>query len=99
MQRLWLGSQAVTVTASEDNIEEALKAWPYTSWLDGFKEKHLHVKYKYELHRASMPRNGGGDLYLNFGARPRIRLQGVAHSPKFGKGDLPGILGENRQLQ
>ena len=56
------------------------------------------MKYKYELHRASMPRNGGGDLYLNFGARPRIRLQGVAHSPKFGKGNWAGRLEEKRSF-
>ena len=35
-----------------------------------------------------MPRSGEGDLWLNYDNDPKITLQGVAQSPKFGKGIL-----------
>jgi hypothetical protein len=48
----------------------------------------MHIGYEYQLHRATMPRSGEGDLWLNYEGQPKISLQGVAQSPKFGKGIL-----------
>lgn len=50
------------------------------------QEPYMHIAYEYQLHRTTMPRSGEGDLWLNYEGDPKIRLQGVAQSPKFGKG-------------
>eukprot|EP00435_Cladocopium_sp_Y103_P053889 s945_g17.t1 len=52
----------------------------------------MHIGYEYQLHRASMPRSGEGDLWLNYEGEPKISLQGVAQSPKFGKGTIRILL-------
>lgn len=56
------------------------------------KEPYMHIGYEYQLHRATMPRSGEGDLWLNYEGQPKISLQGVAQSPKFGKGTIRILL-------
>ena len=61
--------------------------WPW-SFNSDCEEPYMHIGYEYQLHRATMPRSGEGDLWLNYEGQPKISLQGVAQSPKFGKGIL-----------
>ncbi|CAJ1337575.1 unnamed protein product [Effrenium voratum] len=53
---------------------------------------YMHVAYDYQLHRASMPRSGEGDLWISWEAQPVVRLRGVATSPKFGRGVITLVL-------
>lgn len=52
------------------------------------QEPYWHLGYEYSLHRTTMPRSGEGDLWINYENDPKITLQGVAQSPKFGTGIL-----------
>eukprot|EP00434_Breviolum_minutum_P027096 symbB.v1.2.023963.t1/scaffold2235.1/size84994/2 len=56
------------------------------------KEPYWHLGYEYSLHRTTMPRSGEGDLWINYENDPKITLQGVAQSPKFGKGKITIVL-------
>ncbi|CAK9019661.1 unnamed protein product [Durusdinium trenchii] len=56
------------------------------------KAQHMHISYEYQLHRTNMPRQGQGDLWVNLQSAPRVRLWGIAHSPKFGKGTITILL-------
>ena len=60
--------------------------WREVSTATGCEEPYMHIGYEYQLHRATMPRSGEGDLWMNYEGQPKISLQGVAQSPKFGKG-------------
>jgi len=59
------------------------------SFTEMAKEPYWHIGYEYSLHRTTMPRSGEGDLWVNYNEKdPKITLQGVAQSPKFGKGKI-----------
>jgi len=53
------------------------------------QDRYIHTQYEFQLNRPGMPRSGEGELWLSFeDGLPRIRLEGIAHSPKFGRGSI-----------
>lgn len=53
------------------------------------RDQYVHLGYEFSLMRPNMRRQGKGELWISFASKsPRIRLQGVASSPRFGEGQI-----------
>eukprot|EP00933_Yihiella_yeosuensis_P014901 TRINITY_DN13150_c0_g1_i1.p1 TRINITY_DN13150_c0_g1~~TRINITY_DN13150_c0_g1_i1.p1 ORF type:complete len:1111 (-),score=170.43 TRINITY_DN13150_c0_g1_i1:330-3662(-) len=82
--------RATATAAKEDALRrlEAVKGLPAI-----LREGYVHTHYQFELNRRGMHRRGQGELWMSFqDGKARVRLRGIAESPRFGKGYITIVL-------